>query len=291
MKTIQFVVLVMLCSILFSACRVTKYDILFDVEGNLTDNALFGQMKVEAEKNYLVERFDEVSFRLFTNKGELLIDPDGQLRLEGTFNPYVNRNNPNFNNTNNPNDINNANVGLRLTRTYTVQDDGKVYLPLVGGLDVAGRKIYQLDSLISVAYHQYYENAYARTSIENRRVVVMGALGNKVIKLPYEGMHLAEVLVMAGGRLDRNTRNEKIRIIRNVLSDQPIIQSVDLSTWEGVKKANMQIQPNDIIYVQPRRRNLQNATENIQAVTSIFGQIAGFITSAITLWVVLENRQ
>ena len=259
---------------LLSACKVTKYDILFDVNSKLTDNALFQQMKVEAEKNYVIDKFDEISFRLFTKKGELLIDPDGQLLIQGTRNPLQNRGSGSNSNQN---------------QTYTVQDDGKIYLPLVGGLDVQGRKIYQLDSLISVAFHQYYEDSYARTQVENRRIIVMGALGNQVIKLPYEGMHLAEVLVMAGGNLDRNTRNDKIRIIRNILSDQPIIQSVDLSTWEGVQNANLQIQPNDVVYVEPRRRKILQATEEIRNITSIFAQVTGVITSTITLWVVLRN--
>jgi len=261
--------------LLLSSCRVTKYDILFDVDGKLTDNTLFQQMKAEAEKNYVINKFDEISFRLFTKKGELLIDPDGQLLIQGTLNPLDNRN---------------AGSGRGGGQTYTVQDDGKVYLPLVGGLDVQGRKIYQLDSLISVAFHQYYEDSYARTQVQNRRVIVMGALGNQIITLPYEGMHLAEVLVMAGGGLNRNTRNDKVRIIRNILSDQPIIQSVNLSTWEGVQNANLQIQPNDVIYVEPRRRKILLATEEIRNITGIFAQITGMITSTITLWVVLKNN-
>ncbi len=272
----------LLFSLVCSSCAVTKFDILFNLEDGINDNPVFQQMKIEAEKNYVIERFDEISFRLFTNKGELLIDPDGELRLEGQFELMMNRNNGNNVNTS----------ALRYqNQSYTVQDDGKVYLPLVGGLEVEGRKIYQLDSLISVAYQQYYENSYARTQIANRRVVVMGALGNRIITLPYESMSLTEVLVMAGGNLDRSTRNDKIRVIRNVLSDQPIIQSIDLSTWQGVKNANMQVRPNDVIYVEPRRRKIQQAAEEVRSVTRIFAEITGFITSAITLWVVLQTNK
>jgi polysaccharide export outer membrane protein len=78
-------------------------------------------------------------------------------------------------------------------------------------------------------------------------------------------MNLLEVLALAGGvdgggggagavyRYGGKTSN--IRIIRGDLKN-PQIEQIDLSTIAGMRRANLQMEPNDIIYIEPVRRRL-----------------------------------
>jgi len=99
-------------------------------------------------------------------------------------------------------------------------------------------------------------------------------------------MNLLEVLVMAGVNLGVNSRNDRIRVIRNVLTD-PKIQIVDLTKWETTKLANMRIEPNDVIYIEPRRRlgqdaDLNNVTTNVMnTISSITSIIATVVSMAL----------
>ncbi|MFW5725619.1 MAG: polysaccharide export protein EpsE, partial [Bacteroidota bacterium] len=57
-------------------------------------------------------------------------------------------------------------------------------------------------------------------------------------------------------------RASKVKLIRGDLSD-PQVFLIDLSTIEGVRDADMIIQANDIIYVEPRERVPQRIMENL----------------------------
>ncbi len=68
----------------------------------------------------------------------------------------------------------------------------------------------------------------------------------------------------------------KIKIIRGDLKN-PQILLIDLSTLEGLRKADLIIQSNDIIYVEEKRTNV---------VTVILNEIApylGLITTVVTV--------
>ncbi|RZK29654.1 MAG: hypothetical protein EOO63_08590 [Hymenobacter sp.] len=103
-------------------------------------------------------------------------------------------------------------------------------------------------------------------------------------------MNLLEVLALAGG-VDATTagsgaryggRVDNIRIIRGDLKN-PQVQFIDLSTLEGMRRGNLQVEPNDIIYVQPVRRPFQETLTEIAPVFSAFSAVIGVVATTITL--------
>jgi polysaccharide biosynthesis/export protein len=308
-----------------TACTTNKQSrfMLFRTDGRV-DNAVFAASIAEAEKNYVINRFDNIGVELFTNKGEIILDPNRALQNQtqnqtmpnGAFNP----NNPTIAaaiaDANNPV----STIYQMNTRGYLINDDGMVYLPLIGGVKVAGLKMYQADSLFSQMYAKHYIDVYAVTKLQNRRVIIMGALGNKVMNMPYESMHLLEILtlassnqggmsavggvggigmpgmgVMGGGgmaagtALENNSRTDRIKIIRNILSGKPIIQVVDLTAWESIKQANLRIEPNDVIYVEPRRRVGEDVQRDTNAIISLITTVSSIVTSLITTYFLYQT--
>ncbi|MFW6351649.1 MAG: hypothetical protein ACOC2E_04630 [Bacteroidota bacterium] len=71
---------------------------------------------------------------------------------------------------------------------------------------------------------------------------------------------------MAGGIADG--RAGKVKLIRGDLDD-PQVFLIDLSTLEGVRNAEMVLQANDIIYVEPRERVPQRIMETIGPYLSL----------------------
>jgi polysaccharide export outer membrane protein len=74
----------------------------------------------------------------------------------------------------------------------------------------------------------------------------------KVIPLQNENMSVIEIITLAGG-MDNMAKAHKIRLIRGDLRN-PSVYLIDLSTMEGVRKSQLNVQPNDIIYVERQRR-------------------------------------
>ena len=98
-----------------------------------------------------------------------------------------------------------------------------------------------------------------------------------VVNLNQDRTSLIEVIAKAGG-LDRSLKSYNIRIIRGDIKN-PQVQLVDLSTLEGMRKAELGMEPNDIIYVSQRKRIVADAF----AEATPFLSAAGLIFSTVIL--------
>ncbi len=252
------------------------------------------------EGNYVIRPNDYLVVRVFTNKGERITDPNDN------FPAVPNANNPTVGGqqtytfgqaiagqstgqTQQPvggqqpgssNQQQNQQQGLK-NQSYLVQENGYANLPMVGLVKLDGYKLYQADSLLAIAYNQYYEDCFVITRTINRRVLLLGALGGFVVPLENEHVSLIEVMARHGGA-SNNAKVNNIRLIRGDLQN-PEVQLIDLSTIEGMRRTNLILQPNDIIYVQPVRKTF---FESFGDLSPIFG----FITSIATLVLLIRTR-
>lgn len=214
----------------------------------------------EANNNYVIQENDFIELKVYTNGGEVIIDPNNEIAKEI-----------------------NAGGGIQQVREnhqFLVRKEGYVKLPLVGDMKVSGLTLRQVDSLLEKEYSSYYEDAYVITRYVNKRVIVLGATGGKVISLQNENTNLLEVLAMAGGT-DMQARVDNIRLIRGDL-DNPEVYVINISTIEGMKQSSLKVLPNDIIYVEPVQRITAEAIRDISPVL-------GFITSLLTLALLISR--
>lgn len=212
----------------------------------------------KVQRNYILKENDVIEIRVETNKGEALVDPNFQMRSElGVQN--LNAQNQNF------------------RPSYLIRADGMINLPLIGNINLAGKTLYQADSTLMKAYQDFYKDPFVVTSITNRRVIVFNGQIGQVIPLPNENTSLIEILAQAGGIQNFN-KAHNIRLIRGELNN-PYVEVIDLSTIEGMKRANLQAQHMDVIYVEPVRRVVVEAARDLSPIFSL-------VTSVITLIIV-----
>lgn len=235
-----------LATMVLYSCGAYKQNVLFKVDqGDFADLPV---MVASAQDGYTIQPFDQLQIMVYTNKGEQLIDPHNALET-------------------------NANISKE-DPTYQIDAQGSVYLPIVGKLKLGGLSIAQANELLADRYSIYYKDPYVTINFMNKRVIVLGATAAKIVPLTSEGINLLEVLALAGG-LDENAKGSNIRLIRGDLSN-PQVQVIDLSTIRGMKAANLNIQPNDIVYVEPVKKPftaLRDFTPILGAVTSILALI------------------
>jgi polysaccharide biosynthesis/export protein len=245
----------LLLLVIFGSCRAYRQDIMLQLEGSTFQN--MQEQATEAERTYIIQLYDHLEVDVYTNKGERLVDPDAALirELGGAQAGLQNRN-------------------LQLRPQYLVQESGEVRLPMVGDVALAGYTLYQADSLLALAYADYYKEPFVITRFVNKRVIVLGATGGQVIPLENQNVNLLEVLALAGG-LTTTGKAHNIRLIRGDLGN-PQVQLIDLSTIDGLRRASLQVQSGDIIYVEPIRRVLPETIRDISPVL-------GLVTSLLTL--------
>lgn len=251
-----------------NSCAFYTQDLMFRTE-TLPDYALVKKDMARAEANYVFQKDDWVSIQVYTNKGELIIDPNFEMMRSisggqgmmgmgmapggagmqgggaggGAMGGFGT--------------INTANTGR-----YLVNSDGTVTLPMVGLVKIAGLTYRQADSILVKKYSLFYEEPFVQIRANNRRVFVFIGSGSTVqgagqarglvVPLMNENVSLIEVLAQAGG-LGSYSPASKIRHIRGDLKN-PKVQIIDLSTMDGLRAAEMVVLPNDIIYVDPARR-------------------------------------
>ncbi|MEI7801492.1 MAG: polysaccharide biosynthesis/export family protein [Bacteroidota bacterium] len=173
---------------------------------------------IVSNKEYVLKSKDVLEIQILSNNGYQLVDVLGQ-------------------------------TGYYYPVTYTIHNEGFAVLPMLDSLYLAGYSITGAENLLSERYSYYFVNPYIKIKVINRRCVVYPGRGNaQVVNLDNEGVSLIEVLALAGGL--GTSKAYRIKLIRGDLRN-PQVFLIDLSTIEGMKKANLQVSANDIIYVEP----------------------------------------
>ena len=196
------------------------------------------------ENNYTILPNDLIELKVYTNKGERIIDPNNELQIQQ-----------------------NQNQGQNDKPEFLVLEDGSVNLPMVGNVKLGGMKINEAQEYLEKKYNVYYKDAFIILRYINKRVIVLGSPGGQVIPLQDENISVIEVISLAGG-IDREGRAGNIRLIRGDLHE-PEVFMIDLSTIAGMRTSMMNAMPGDIIYIEPRVKVVTEGTKDFMALFSI----------------------
>ena len=203
---------------------------------------------------YRIAVADIVNINVFTN--------DGRQRLGISIDPLVSG----------IGSGNNRDVTQQSNLAYIVEPDSTLHIPILGRIKVVGLTIRQTEDLFKDLFSKYYNSPYVDIRVTNRRFMVfIGGNLAKVITMANEKTTLIEALALSGG-IPPLSKAHNIKIIRGDLSN-PIVYQIDLSTLEGAKLGgSMVIQANDIIYVEPVKRNVDQALQ--QSMVYIGGLVS-----------------
>lgn len=198
--------------------------------------------------NYRISPNDMIEFTMFSNEGFKLIDLTS---------------------------LNEANRDYQMNQSvsFLVTQEGNAKLPILGLTKLSGLTVTEAETQLEEKYSKFYIDPYVFLKVNNRRVIVFpGNSGDaKVIPLLNNNTTLIEALALAGGISD-NGKAKKIKIIRKV-DNKNMVYLIDLSTIEGIKNAQMVLQANDIVYVEPRRKYSSKFIQEIAPIISVLSSI------------------
>lgn len=208
----------------------------------------FADFSKDSVQLYKIAPNDVIEFRIYTNDGFKLIDVTGS-----------------------------TSQGSLTVISYIVELDGTVKLPQLGKVYVSGLNVREAERFLETQYSKYFNNPFVLIKVTNKRVVVFNGSGGvgTVVVLLNENTTLIEALAQAGG-ITGTGKASRIKLIRGNLRN-PQVQLIDLSTMEGVKKSNMVVQANDIIYVEPLPRLSQG-------ILTEMSPLLGIITSMLLMY-------
>ena len=228
--------------LIFSGCNILGPNHMFKTPPDYT----YSDFSEKKSEEYRVAPNDLLELRVYTNDGLKLVDLLPQSSNTGNL----------------PGISNNA-------IEFLVDKEGFVRLPTIGNMQVKDLTIRQAQTKIEEAFAEFYIKPYALIRVLNRRVIVFPGNGGTgtVVPLKNENTSLIEVLALAGG-IAQNGKSNRVKLVRGPIN-MPEIQLIDLSTVEGMKKANITIQANDIVYVEPVRNISQNLLAQITPIVAL----------------------
>lgn len=248
----KYLILIASILVFLSSCNVVP-SIMMKTEKGYE----FDEIPTDSASGYIISSNDIIDFKLYTNDGTNLIDLTALSLNEGR--------------TNNTNSMTN----------YLVESDGMCKLPIIGRVELKGKKIKEAENFLQEQYAVFYKKPFVQLTVLNRRVTIFSGIGQGVvINLENENTTIIEGIGLVGG-LPKESKAHKIKVVRGDLKD-PQVYHFDFSTIDGIKDAGFVLQANDIVYVEPQKNTINEIVRDIAPIFSI-------ITSTLTL-IILINR-
>ncbi len=256
MKKIVFIFSIL--SLFFGSCTVNSHLML-----KTDKDFVFDEIPEEQSLEYVIDKGDQLDFRLYSNGGFSVID-----MASGTDGSGGNVN------------VMRQSMGI----FYIVEPTGKVRLPILGEVEVVGLTIRSAQDLLEQLYAEFYVEPFIQLNIRNKRVIVFPGSGNnaQVVTLNNNAVTLMEVLALVGG-ISRDSKARSIKVMRKIEGkEKRDVYKIDLSTIDGLKDGNMIVQANDIIYVEPNPNIAREVLQDINPIVSL-------ITTSILLYATIRN--
>ncbi|MDP4266137.1 MAG: polysaccharide biosynthesis/export family protein [Bacteroidota bacterium] len=227
-------------------------------------NHKFSEFPSVHNLEYKLAPFDELSFSVYANNGERLISSGSMGNVSNGMGGVSGVSGMTQNNASS------TGVGtIGSGGAYIIEFDGYIKLPMFGRVMISGMTLREAEKFLEDKYSLFFNKPYVQLKVTNMRVYIFpGGTGGtaRVLNLTHPNTTLFEAIAMVGGIAEG--RANRIKLIRGDLKN-PEIYLIDLSTIDGMKKADLFLQANDIIYIEPTNK--------------VPTQIIGIITPYLTL--------
>ncbi|MBL7952745.1 MAG: polysaccharide biosynthesis/export family protein [Flavobacteriales bacterium] len=235
----------LLLALLFSGCTINR-DIMFrtstDYQFDVFNDSVVGNLRLQ--------RNDQIQFRLFANDGFKMIDLVSETGARD------------------------ANWLQRTVFNYTIENDGLVKLPLLGRVKVTGLTQREAEAFLEEKYSAFYIKPYVQLVVTNRKVVVFPGGGGdaRIVDLQNNNTTLLEVIGEAGGLSDRGNA-KKVKVFRYNDEGKRLVYQFDLSDISGLKYADMVMQGDDVVYVQPNAELAREAIADLTPIITLLSSV------------------
>ncbi len=135
---------------------------------------------------------------------------------------------------------------------YVVDGQGKISIPVLGDVFVAGKTKNEIKDSIQLRINKYFKYATVDVKMASYRLSFLGEIKNSGTQMIYrENINLIEALALCGG-FTEVAKRDKVKILRKI-NGKTEIRIVDFTKENLINHEWYQLMPNDVIYVEPIR--------------------------------------
>jgi len=133
--------------------------------------------------------------------------------------------------------------------SYSVDEDGFIYLPYIGKLLIKGNTIKEAENIVQGKVDEYLKDATVILKLVNYNITILGEVNQPGKFSIYQNeINLFQALGMAGDLTERSNKY-KVQLIRKYPKGS-LIKEIDLTDKNIIHSEFYWLMPDDIIYVE-----------------------------------------
>ncbi|MGB6036103.1 MAG: polysaccharide biosynthesis/export family protein [Cryomorphaceae bacterium] len=174
---------------------------------------------------------------------------------------------------------------LPILAGFTVDEEGRVDVPLVGMINVGGMTMLEAETAIKQGASAVFSDPSIKVFMLNYFVTILGEV-NRPGRYPIYNhrVNIFEAMGLAGDATDFASR-ETVKVIRS-RDGKNHLYSVDLTDQNILASPNFYLKPNDILMIKPQKRK-KYATRDVQ---NFFNAVTATV-SVLTLYLLITDNR
>jgi polysaccharide export outer membrane protein len=174
---------------------------------------------------------------------------------------------------------------LPILAGFTVDEDGRIDLPLIGMIDVGGQTMLEAETTVKEGASAVFSDPAIKVFMLNYFVTVLGEVNRPGRYAIFNHrLNIFEAMGLAGDATDFASR-ETVKVIRS-RDGKNHLYSVDLTDQNILASDKFYLQPNDILMVKPQKRK-KYSTRDVQ---NVFNAISATV-SILTLYLLISDNR
>lgn len=260
-KTLRLGMLAALFAVLFASC-VPQKKMLYLKEAQMdTENTSINYIN-ERSIDYKLQPGDNLYIRFINT-----IDERSAALLNG-------------------NTVNNSNTGTSdasiYLRSYTLNEEGCIELPLVGVIELKNLTVDQAKDKLQTSLNQYVNQTTVIVKLSNFNLTVLGEVTRPGMYKVYQSqINLFEAVALAGN-MTNFAKKDNVKIVRQTDNGSKIV-TVNMGDADILSSPYYYLKPNDIIYVEPLKIKQWGFT------TFPYSTVISIISLAVTLYLAIRK--
>jgi polysaccharide export outer membrane protein len=173
-----------------------------------------------------------------------------------------------------------SNEGSAYMIGYSIDPEGKITVPLLGKIPVAGMTVFEIRDLFQEKVDSLFRHAYVEVRLMSYKFTVIGEVRMPGSFVNYnDQLTVLEAIGRAGGIAETGTK-EKILVIRPT-GDQTVTYHIDLQDKSLLSSPAYFITPNDVVIVQPNPKKVFSV--NLPTISFVISTVTAAITTTLLL--------
>ncbi len=160
-----------------------------------------------------------------------------------------------------------------------VNSSGTILMPIIGKILVAGKSKERIQNILYKRYSEFLEKPALRVDVLNQKVYVLGEVKNPgAIDLSKQRSLTPIMAISLVGGLSDFAQRDVIKVVRGKKNNYQILH-IDLTDMSSVNRRNIELLPDDIVYVAHNRVKdfnlpLSGANPSIGWINTLFSTFA-----------------